>query len=211
MAVDQVVSVTEEGIRLIVLDASDAETDRADLTFNLESGPAHGTLDLGANGAWTYTPDADYAGNDSFTFSVSDRGDPDGSSGNALSSNIATVLIGVNNLNDAPFADPIDGQTLDEGGLLNLVLTAYDPDGDVLTWSLVSGPASASLDPASGEFSWFAADGDADHAVTARVTDGSGLFDEVSFNIHVANVVPTLVLNGPLSVEIGRASCRERV
>ena len=38
------------------------------------SGPAHGTLTLdGETGAYTYTPHANYFGNDSFSYEVVDR------------------------------------------------------------------------------------------------------------------------------------------
>ena len=41
-------------------------------------GPRNGTLQLSENGSFTYTPNADFFGTDSFTFTVTDRGDPDG-------------------------------------------------------------------------------------------------------------------------------------
>jgi VCBS repeat-containing protein len=49
-------------------------------------GPAHGTLALNANGAFTYTPAASYTGPDSFQYQASDG---------ALLSNTATVTITV--------------------------------------------------------------------------------------------------------------------
>ena len=42
------------------------------LTAVLVSGPAHGTLTLNADGSFTYTPDANYSGPDSFTYRASD-------------------------------------------------------------------------------------------------------------------------------------------
>src|SRR5581483_6685256 len=70
-------------------------------------GPAHGTLS-GAGGSRTYTPDPDFNGSDSFTYQVSDRGDPDncGAPGPGCdaptTSTTATVSITVNAVNDAP-------------------------------------------------------------------------------------------------------------
>ena len=40
------------------------------------TGPAHGQLSGGGQN-WTYTPAASYNGPDSFTYRVTDRGDPD--------------------------------------------------------------------------------------------------------------------------------------
>ncbi|QWF21767.1 tandem-95 repeat protein [Nocardioides sp. LMS-CY] len=55
---------------------SDVETSAADLTYTIVTNPSHGTL--GGSGATrTYTPTAGYTGSDSFTYSVTDRGDPD--------------------------------------------------------------------------------------------------------------------------------------
>lgn len=55
---------------------SDVETSAADLTYTIVTNPSHGTLS-GSGATRTYTPTAGYTGSDSFTYSVSDRGDPD--------------------------------------------------------------------------------------------------------------------------------------
>jgi large repetitive protein len=59
------------------------------------SDPAHGTLTLNADGSYTYKPNDNYNGPDSFTYMAND-GD--------LDSNVATVNITVNAVNDAPVA-----------------------------------------------------------------------------------------------------------
>ena len=61
------------------------------LTAVLVTPPAHGTLTLNTNGGFTYTPNANYNGPDSFTYRATD-----GSS----NSNPATVSIGVTPVND---------------------------------------------------------------------------------------------------------------
>ncbi len=50
--------------------ASDADNDV--LSFALGEGPAHGTVVVNANGSYSYTPAANYAGTDSFTYTVND-------------------------------------------------------------------------------------------------------------------------------------------
>jgi CSLREA domain-containing protein len=60
----------------ITLAGADVETALANLTFT-EVDPSHGTLS-GTAPNLTYTPDAGFSGDDSFTFTVTDRGDPDG-------------------------------------------------------------------------------------------------------------------------------------
>ncbi|MFM2589834.1 Ig-like domain-containing protein [Vibrio sp. TBV020] len=53
-----------------VLTASDPNED--DLTFSLESGPTNGDVEVDPDGTWTYTPNENFDGDDSFTVIVSD-------------------------------------------------------------------------------------------------------------------------------------------
>ncbi len=63
---------------------NDSDVDGDSLTAVLVSGPAHGTLTLNADGSFTYTPDANYHGSDSFTYKANDG---------SLDSNVATVSL----------------------------------------------------------------------------------------------------------------------
>ena len=63
--------------------ANDTDADGDSLATVLVAGPSHGTVALGVDGAFTYTPAAGYSGPDLFTYGVSD--------GNGGSS-VATVL-----------------------------------------------------------------------------------------------------------------------
>ncbi|MEA4849376.1 MAG: tandem-95 repeat protein, partial [Clostridiaceae bacterium] len=70
-----------------------ADVDTGDtLTYAKESDPSHGTITVNSNGTFTYTPEANFSGTDSFTWSVSDGTDSD----------TATATITVNAVNDAP-------------------------------------------------------------------------------------------------------------
>jgi len=66
--------------------ANDTDPDSPTLTANLVTGPSNGTLVLNADGTFTYRPNANFIGTDSFTYQASD--------GNLLS-NVATVTITV--------------------------------------------------------------------------------------------------------------------
>ena len=67
--------------------ANDTDVDGDPLTaVSWLTGPANGTLTLNADGSFTYTPDADFNGTDSFTYRAND-GTADG--------NTATVTITV--------------------------------------------------------------------------------------------------------------------
>ncbi len=69
VADSQSVSTDEDTATAITLTGSDPDGDP--LTYGVASSPAHGTLS-GTAPNLTYTPDAGYAGPDSFTFTVSD-------------------------------------------------------------------------------------------------------------------------------------------
>ena len=52
--------------------SNDTDVDGDPLTASLDSGPAHGTLTLNADGSFVYTPTTNYVGTDSFTYKASD-------------------------------------------------------------------------------------------------------------------------------------------
>jgi len=106
------------------------------------SGPTHGTLVINSDGTYTYTPDVDYIGTDSFTYKVCDNGVP------SLCAS-ATVTITVTFVNHSPVAVN-DVATVSQNITLtgsNLLTNDSDPDGDLLTINTtpVSGPAHGTL------------------------------------------------------------------
>src|SRR5207244_2238830 len=73
--------------------AQATDIDGDPLTAVLVSGPSHGTLGLNSDGSFSYTPDANYNGTDSFIYQTDD-----GFAG----SNVATVTLTVTPVNDTP-------------------------------------------------------------------------------------------------------------
>jgi VCBS repeat-containing protein len=73
--------------------ANDSDPDGDTLSAVAGSGPSHGTLTLNADGSFTYTPAADFNGNDSFTYRASDG---------SLISDSVTVTLTVTASNDPP-------------------------------------------------------------------------------------------------------------
>ena len=140
VAVDVNLSTLEDTVASGMLAASDL--DSASLIYSIVTPPAHGTVVLidAATGAYTYTPAANYNGNDSFTFQASDG---------SLVSNVATVLVSIAAVNDAPTAGA-DSYSLTAESPLNVsvpgVLTNdHDVDGDPLTAALVLDPTHGGL------------------------------------------------------------------
>lgn len=74
-----------------MLIATDSDTPA--LTYALVTQAAHGSVVLGQDGSYSYTPAADFNGSDSFTFVANDG---------AIDSNIATVTLTVKPVDDRP-------------------------------------------------------------------------------------------------------------
>ncbi|MGJ8639360.1 MAG: tandem-95 repeat protein [Opitutaceae bacterium] len=108
---------------------SDADGDS--LIFSLSTEPSNGVVTLTPDGVFEYTPNANYFGNDSFGFVVSDE---------TATSEIAQVSIIVNSVNDQPVAFPT-AVSIEEDSSVEGQLFGEDVDGDVFTFNLAS-PAS---------------------------------------------------------------------
>jgi VCBS repeat-containing protein len=103
-AADDAVSTDEDTPVSGSVPATDVDGDA--LTAALVQGPAHGAVALNADGTYTYTPEADYFGTDSFTYQVSD--------GQTVSG-VASVGLAIAPVNDAPVAQD-DVMTEPAGG-----------------------------------------------------------------------------------------------
>ncbi len=115
--------------------ANDTDPDGDSLGAAVATGPSNGTLKLDADGSFTYTPDKDYNGTDSFTYKASDG---------SLDSALATVTIDVAAVNDAPVAT-YGAETVDQGaGPIRLDLGALVSDKETadenLAYDVISGP-----------------------------------------------------------------------
>lgn len=134
-AQSQTPTMDEDGTLNITLVATDPDGDP--LMYNLESNPGHGTL-TGTLPELTYTPDANYFGSDSFSFTATDG---------TLTSEIATINITINSVNDVPVADDLR-LNIDEDYFIKFSLNGSDVEGDVLTYIILTQPANGTL---SGE------------------------------------------------------------
>ena len=109
---------------------NDSDSDGDSLTAAIVGGASHGSVSLNANGSFSYTPNLDYSGPDSFTYRANDG---------VSDSNIVTVDITVNSINDAPVADS-QGVAAKEDTPKAITLTSSDVDSPTLTYTVVSGP-----------------------------------------------------------------------
>jgi len=113
----------EDTAKTFTLQGSDEDNDS--LTYTLVTQPAHGALS-GTAPNLTYTPAADWHGDDRFTFTVND--------GNATSS-AAEVNITVKPVNDAPVA-VTSSYRIDANKPFHLTLGGSDVEGDPLEYDV---------------------------------------------------------------------------
>ncbi|HID23007.1 MAG TPA: tandem-95 repeat protein, partial [Planctomycetaceae bacterium] len=129
---------------------NDTELDGDPLSALLVDDVARGSLSLAADGSFTYTPEANFHGTDTFTYKNNDT---------HTDSNVATVTITIDPLNDAPVAS---GETyyVSQDHTLSVAAPGVlgndtDADGDALTAQLVAGPTNGSVTlNANGSFSY---------------------------------------------------------
>jgi VCBS repeat-containing protein len=188
------------------LAATDADGDG--LEFSVVDGPANGNVVLNADGTFTYTPNADFNGPDQFTYKVND-----GSS----DSNIATVMLTVDPVNDAPVAVADGVETgenaarlvevlgndsdIDAGAMLSV--ESVDTTGTKGTVVLNS-DGTISYDP-NGQFEALAQGDTASDTFSYTVRDESGAQDTATVTVTVtgANDAPVAVADHADAVDNG--------
>ena len=151
------------------------------LTAVLDDLPENGNLTLNPDGGFTYMPDPDFNGMDSFTYHASNG---------SVDSNIATAILTIAPVNDEPqFASAsINGSdaTEDSPYAATLAGSASDVDaGDTLTYSKISGPAWLIVS-GNGSLGGTPLNSDVGNNVfTVRATDSAGAFDQATLNLTV--------------------------
>jgi large repetitive protein len=126
------------------LRVADGNADTAD-GISPVSGPANGTVELHEDGSFTYKPNTNYHGTDSFDYRVCDNGSPEPQ----CSVQTATVNVTIDPVNDAPEAAN-DVNSTDEDTTLNVAAPGVlgndsDFDDDPLTAVKVTDPAHGTL------------------------------------------------------------------
>ncbi|MEZ6061200.1 MAG: Ig-like domain-containing protein [Planctomycetaceae bacterium] len=165
----------------VVIDvlANDFDVDGDDLTVDPQEGPSNGTIVINEDGTITYTPDENFNGEDSFTYLIGD--------GQAVSE-VVTVTITVNPVNDAPVAGDDESETdEDTSVVIDLLANDNDVDGDELTVGITGGPVNGTLtENEDGTFTYTPAENYfGTDTITYTVTDGELLSNEATVTITV--------------------------
>lgn len=157
-----------------------------DLTFTVDSSPTHGSVSIDPSGSWTYTPDPDFHGVDSFTFTVDD--------GRSISDAV-TVTVTVDPVNDDPVAHAGSAVATEDGGSITGSFDFDDADlgdstPDQLTVS-VTAPAggTVSVFPDGTGYTYVAMpDFHGIDTFTYTVTDSAGAQSSATITIVVTAV-----------------------
>ena len=144
----------------LTADDNDSEVERTLSGFAIFEEPTHGTISdfMPGTGAFTYTPDPNYNGTDSFSFTASYY--VSGSDGPVVTSMPTTVDITVTSDNDKPVANS-NTLVFGQNDSIVFVLTGDDGDSEVeqsLTYAMVTDPkalyGNVELDTATGEVTY---------------------------------------------------------
>ena len=156
----------------------------------------------------TYTPNGNFVGTDSFTYTITDTGTP-----GLTSTALVTVI--VTPVNDAPVANPDTGITTpeDTSVVIDVLANDTDPDGDTLTVNAVTqGINGGTVTLAGGVVTFTPASNFVGTDIFAyTVTDGTATSAQATVTVVVTNVdndapvafpdTVTAIQNNPLVID----------
>jgi hypothetical protein len=189
VAVADSATTDEDTAVTINVTGNDTDADSDTLTVTVVADGTNGTVVNNNDGTVTFTPAADFNGNDSFTYTITD-----GNGGSAQ----GTVSVTVDPVNDAPVAVD-DSATTDEDTPVNIDATGNDSDvdGDTLTVTANTDPSNgAVVDNGDGTFTYTpAADFNGNDSFTYTINDGNGgtVTATVSITVNAVNDDPVAV------------------
>ena len=180
--------------------ANDHDPNSDPLSATLLAQATHGVVILANDGGFTYQPNADFNGSDSFTYTVSD-----GQGGTAT----ATVSLTIAAVNDAPVLNVIGPKSVNEQSELRFTIGAADADlpAQPLTFSASGLPSGSTFNATTHEFVWTPteAQGPGSYQVTFSVTDGVATTNEVvTITVGEVNQTPVLTPIGSRTVQVGQ-------
>jgi hypothetical protein len=188
------VTIAEGTSAAITLVASDVDGDP--LTYNIITAPSYGSAIIEDNEV-AYIPTVGYNGPDSFTFLVSD--DKGGSA-------TGTITINVTLVNHAPSLTLVPNGSVDELQRLTFTVMATDRENSPVYYLLQSAPEGASIDMATGVFTWTPSEAQGPHDYSLFVCANDGALttcQPIMINVNEVNAAPTMAAIADQSVNEG--------
>jgi VCBS repeat-containing protein len=178
---------------------NDSDEDGDPLQAVLSSSVSHGILTFNSNGSFTYVPDANFNGTDSFTYTATDG---------LENSSVVTVIINVYYVQDPPVANDDTATTVENVAVtIDVLANDYDVDvGDTPFVVSVSNPpnGTAAIDSAGTVTYTPDAEFNGPDSFTYRIHDGEIGDDTGLVSVTVLpNDPPVADANGPYSVSEG--------
>ena len=186
---DSLSAATNEDTAIsLILTGFDSDGDA--LTFQTVTQPGNGVLS-GTAPNFVYTPNADFFGPDSFSFTSNDGG---------LTSEPATVTIDVIGVNDAPVAEGTDAGTTNlstpEDTALAVTLLGSDVEGDALTYLITTLPSNGSLSGTAPNLTYLpATDFNGTDSFSFTVSDGALTSAPVTISLTVSSTNDAPIAN----------------
>lgn len=125
----------------VITNDSDPDGDNITVSPTLVDSPDHGSVVINPDGTYTYTPNTDYEGEDSFTYIICDDGVPS----LCDTAEVAIEIIPITAGNEPPIANDDVAQTLQGVPVTsNILVNDDDPDGDPITLNTtpLTGPSN---------------------------------------------------------------------
>ena len=188
VAIDDAVVTTEDNAVNVAVLTNDSDVDGDTLSVASTTNGSNGTTTVEADGTITYTPDADFNGTDSFTYTISD-----GNGG----TDTAAVAVTVSPVNDAPDAiDDVAATSVDTAVNIGVLGNDGDVDGDTLSVaSATNGSNGSTTVEADGTITYTPnASFTGSDSFTYTVSDGNGGTDTATVDVSVsalADIVST--------------------
>jgi len=176
LAFDASLATREDEALTGQLTAFDPDNDALTYSLTETGAPRHGSVAINPDGIYTYTPDADFSGSDSFTYLVSDgRG----------GTTIATATVDVSPVADAPVIDvaPAAGA---EDLAIPLAIAADVPGSEDLASLTIAGvPAGAILSAGTdnGDGTWTLAGDDIDELASLTITPPANSSRDITLEV----------------------------
>ncbi len=110
---------------------------------------------------------------------------------NPARSHFSYDLVILGRLNEDPAINTVPDVEALPGRAYQYDVEANDPDGDALTYSLLTGPSGLTVDPVTGNINWIPGTADlGTHTIAVEVEDGRGGFDRQQFVLSVIEPPP---------------------